>query len=160
MTPGRNLKFTAHRCAGGECPEEPVIEAECEDIERFWSDPGSWTTTGMVSIAGEEVRIESGWNMVYDLVFEEDEKPPVFNKIEINGCLSLKQGMDHQLKAKIIRVRGGEFTIGTKDRPYTNNAVITLVGEKESDALVIEDQGVEGGNKIIANLGKVLMYGK
>lgn len=68
--------------------------------------------------------------------------------------------MDHNLRAKIILVRAGQLNIGSKEIPFTNNANITLMGGKESEAIAIEDQGVEAGNKIIVNIGKVNMYGK
>lgn len=84
MTPGRNLKFTAHRCAGGECPVIAVEEADCTADPTFWSDPDAWTTTQMVPMEGDDLVIESGWNMYLDISGD----TPIFNKIEINGCLT------------------------------------------------------------------------
>jgi len=160
-TPGvmeakRNIKFVAHRCSGGECPVDAFIGIPIEIDPRYWSDANAWATTNVVPMAGDDVLVEAGWNMHLDL----EEATPIYNKIEINGRLTLAQGMDHYLKAKIILIRVGELRIGTEGVPYTKNAVIELMGEKESDTIAIEDQGVEAGNKIIANLGKITMYGK
>jgi hypothetical protein len=85
---------------------------------------------------------------------------PKFNLLEINGCLTFAPGSDHHLRAKKILIRGGELNIGTKDKRYTNNAKITLYGDKNEPTIAIEDQGVEAGNKIIANIGTLNMYGK
>jgi hypothetical protein len=88
---------------------------------------------------------------------------PIFDTIEVNGCLHFKQGAegeDIHLNAKKILVRGGEFYIGTKENPFTNNAKITLHGDRNEPTIAIEDQGIEAGSKIIANIGRVNFYGK
>jgi hypothetical protein len=43
---------------------------------------------------------------------------PIFDKIEINGCLSFADA-DLHLRAKKILIRGGEFNIGTKEKAFT-----------------------------------------
>lgn len=88
------------------------------------------------------------------------EETPIFNKIEINGRLTFKQGMDITLNAKKILIRGGELRIGTKEERYTNKGTIFLWGRKDEPTIAIEDQGVEAGSKIIANIGILTMYGK
>jgi hypothetical protein len=87
---------------------------------------------------------------------------PIFDTIVINGCLHFKQGKkgeDIHLRAKKIMVRG-ELYIGTKDKPFTNIAKITLSGGRNEPTLAIQDLSIEAGSKIIANVGRVNMYGK
>ena len=49
--------------------------------------------------------------------------------------------------------------IGSKDAPYEKNAQITLHGKKAT-AAIVADNAIEAGNKLIANVGLVSMYGK
>jgi len=37
-----------------------------EDLVKLWSDPSSWPS-GKVPAAGEDVHVESGWNMTMDV---------------------------------------------------------------------------------------------
>jgi hypothetical protein len=67
--------------------------------------------------------------------------------------------MDVTLRAKKILIRGGEFYIGEKDTPYTNNGKIILSGSRNEPTIAIEDQGIEAGSKIIANIGRLNFYG-
>jgi hypothetical protein len=66
---------------------------------------------------------------------------PIFDTIIINGCLHFKQGKkgeDIHLRAKKILVRG-ELYIGTKDKPFTNIAKITLSGTRNEPTIAIQD---------------------
>jgi hypothetical protein len=85
---------------------------------------------------------------------------PIFDKIEVNGCLHFKQGQDVHLNAKKILIRGGELYIGTEGDRYTNEGKITLHGGRNEPTIAIEDQGIEAGSKIIANIGRLNMFGK
>jgi len=161
------MKVIAHRCKGEQCFEAAVPDVECnmEDI-RKWSDPKSWDpetdpekrVDKPIPQAGDDIKIPSSWNMELDLA-----ETPIFDFIEVNGCLHYKQGAegeDIHLQAKKILVRGGEFYIGTKEKPFTNKAKITLHGDRNEPTIAIEDQGIEAGSKIIANIGRVNFYGK
>jgi hypothetical protein len=106
----------------------------------------------------EKFKIPTGWNIEFDL-----EESPLFEELEINGCLHFKRGEDAEkfkLRAKKILIRGGELYIGSKDKPYTGNAIISLEGNRNEETIAIEDIGVEAGSKIIANIGRLNMYGK
>lgn len=74
-------------CIEGVCQIEAIDEVELEEGQRLWSSPESWSldgeTPGVVPVAGDEVEIRSGWNMLYDL----DESPPL-ESLTINGRLS------------------------------------------------------------------------
>jgi len=144
--------------------DQIVGPAECAEDIRKWSNPVDWDPTLEPSARvaavqpledGINVKIPAGWNMHFDLA-----ESPKFDLLEINGCLTFAPGSDHHLHAKKILIRGGELNIGTKDKPYTNNAIITLHGDKNEPTIAIEDQGVEAGSKIIANIGTLNMYGK
>lgn len=158
MAAARRMTVTAHRCKGGKCPEIPLPDKPIiEKTVRLWSKPDSWAKTKMVPVEGESFRIESTWNLHLDL----DKPTPIFEKIEINGRLTLPEGKDHNLRARIIYIRGGELRIGTKEAPFVKNkAQISLMGVKDLPGLAIADVGTEAGNKIIMNLGTLTMYGK
>jgi hypothetical protein len=88
---------------------------------------------------------------------------PIFDTIEVNGCLHFAGGSDVteiHLRAKKILIRGGELYIGTKADPYDKVAKITLHGDRNEPTIAIEDQGIEAGSKIIANIGRLNMWGK
>lgn len=56
-------------------------------------------------------------------------------------------------------VRSGELLIGSEDEPYNGNATIILYGEPEDEAIAYHI-GVETGNKVLAVVGMVKMYGQ
>jgi hypothetical protein len=85
---------------------------------------------------------------------------PIFDKIEIFGTLIFKNSIDIHLHAKKILLRGGSLIIGSASEPYLKQGKITLHGRKEEPTIAIESQGIEAGNKIIANLGTLKMFGK
>jgi len=158
-TKNRILNFAAHRCKVN-CFDEPPPGSPIEDEPRYWSIMEHWSQNRDEAMPlpaeGESFKVKDGWNMVFDLADPSD----IFDKVEINGRLTFKQGMDLHFQAKKILIRGGELRIGTKEEPYVNNAKITLWGRKEEEAIAIEDQGVEAGSKIIANIGTLTMHGK
>jgi hypothetical protein len=59
-----------------------VKDQPLETKLRYWSDSASWPK-GILPKDGEDVVIESGWNMVFDL-----PQSPVLNSLEINGHLT------------------------------------------------------------------------
>jgi len=67
--------------------------------------------------------------------------------------------MNITFRAKHILVRAGEFHVGSKSNPFTDNCNIILYGERKSMAIAY-DNAVEAGNKVFVNLNKVKMYGK
>ena len=116
------LVITGERCVG------PCIKAinttPIENTTRRWSDPKSWTS-GKIPVAGDNVTIESGWNMLYDVAVS-----PIINYLEINGRLTFEDGVkDLQLNSYYIFVRAGELLIGNETNPFQNNAEIVLYGD-------------------------------
>jgi len=111
-----------------------------------------------VPVEGDNVTIESGWNMVFDL----NDKSPIYNKIFVNGDLTFKNDSTNNdtmhLKAHIIYVRSGSINIGSKDYPFTKKAMVSLWGKRTAESMVY-DNSVFAGNKIIANVGTINMYG-
>jgi len=141
----------------GERCDGPCLEAvtgvTIEKTPRYWSKAASWTSK-KVPLAGEDVVIEPGWNMVLDIA-----ETPTFGMLTVNGRLTFKDTIDVHLHAKHIFVRAGELIIGSKDAPYEKNAQITLHGKKAAAAIAY-DNAIEAGNKLIANVGLISMYGK
>lgn len=91
------------------------------------------------------------------------EETPIINKLEINGRLRFKNEDDPpasiHLRAKHIFVRVGELQVGNSTHPFERNATITLHGLVSDKAMVYQN-AIEAGNKIIANVGNVTMFGK
>ena len=88
------------------------------------------------------------------------EETAILNLLEINGRLTFKPDMDVHLRAKKVLIRAGELLVGSEEMPYEHSGTITLYGPKDEPTIAIENQGVEAGSKIIANIGTLRMYGK
>lgn len=56
-------------------------------------------------------------------------------------------------------IRNGEFHVGSKEKPFLSNFTLALFGEKNAETIVYTN-AVEAGNKNVANLNKLYMYGK
>jgi hypothetical protein len=145
------LQFVGHRCIGS-CNED-ITEKPTEDKVRLWSDVNNWPLKRLPA-EGEDVHIESGWNMTMDLPVT-----PKLRLIRVNGILNFKTDIDIHFKAKHIFIRAGELNVGQKDHPYLKNCKIELYGEKDQKAIVY-DNAIEAGNKLIANVNKLRMFGK
>ena len=68
-------------CIKGFCELEAIEEVELEEGQRLWSDPESWG--GTLPVDGDEVEVQSGWNMVLDL-----EETPKLKSLTVNGRLT------------------------------------------------------------------------
>jgi hypothetical protein len=118
-----SIKFVGHRCIGS-CNED-IDEVETEAGIRLWSDPTNWPG-GKLPAEGEDVHIESGWNMTMDI-----PETPILRLVRVNGILNFKSDIDIYFKAKHIFIRAGELNIGQKEFPYEKNCKIELFGEKD-----------------------------
>jgi hypothetical protein len=145
------IDFKGHRCIG-PCTED-ITEKPVETNVRLWSDPKNWPG-GKLPKAEEDVHVESGWNMTMDLA-----ETPVYRLVRINGILNFKTDIDIKFNAKHIFVRAGTLNIGSKEKPYEKNCVIKLHGEKNAK-MIVYDEAIEAGNKLIANTNKIFIYGK
>jgi len=146
------IQLVGHRCDG---PCVAVIdEVETEDTKRYWSDPTNWPNETLPE-DGATVDILPGWDMIYDL----EETSPVFDFINVNGILTFSDEHDTHLRARHIFIRMGELHIGAWNQTYEHNAKIELMGEKENQHIVFTG-AIEAGNKLIANVGTMKMYGK
>jgi len=146
-----SLKFKGIRCIGS-CNEE-IDEKPTETTVRLWSDPKNWPD-GKLPAEGDDVHVLSGWNMTMDLA-----KTPVYQLVRVNGRLNFKNDIDIEFNAKHIFIRAGELHIGSKEKPYLKNCVIKLYGEKDQKHIVY-DNAIEAGNKLMANINILRMFGK
>jgi len=151
----------ADKCISfGNCNPDLSEDKDIETEERLWSNPDHWnekreTGKSTVPIAEDEVVIEAGWNMVYDL-----EDSEVFKSIEINGRLTiLNNEIDRTLRSYLIFNRKGELIVGTEDKPFTASMTFELHGERKDSGVYFHTKMFEGGNKVIANTAKLQMYG-
>ena len=145
------LVINGYRCDG---PCDAAVSTVAIDAnQKLWSQPTSWKS-GKVPLAGEDVVVEPGQNLIYDL-----EESPIYNYVQINGRVTFKQDAPKlHLRAKYIFVRMGELFIGNATQPYIGQAQITLYGMKE-DQHIVYDNAVEAGNKVLANTALLSFYG-
>ena len=143
-------------CIAGTCVLDTIEEVELEEGQRLWSDPESWGEGGKVPEEGDEVTIESGWNMVLDI-----EETPILESLTINGRLSFARltDLNIHLRVKRIFVRAGEFVIGSEEEPFENEAKITLMGMQDEETVTLSGS-VKAGNKVIAVTNQIAFYGK
>jgi hypothetical protein len=81
---------------------------------------------GKVPEEGEDVHIESGWQMVFNM-----NPSPVYQLIRVNGILTFDNETDTHLNCKHLFIRAGELHIGSEEYPMAMSARITLYGEKQ-----------------------------
>jgi hypothetical protein len=60
----------------------------------------------------------------------------------------------------MMYIRKGEFIVGTQDEPFQGSAAINLYGNKSQSEEYFDIKMFESGNKVIANTGKLQMYGQ
>jgi hypothetical protein len=150
---GRELLLEGLQCISGTCVlDGSVEEVPMEEGSRLWSDPTSWPA-GVVPGEEEEVEVESGWNMYYDL-----ETSPTYKSITVNGRLSFYDATDVSLRTRRLFVRAGELFIGNTTHPFTNNAVITLVGDQDDETIALT-ASLEVYNKVLVSVGPIEMVG-
>jgi hypothetical protein len=63
------------------------------------------------------------------------------------------------MRVKHLFIRAGELHIGSKEYPMKKNARITLYGSKDMETIVY-DNAIEAGNKLIANVNVMKIYGE
>jgi len=139
-------------------PDDGTIETEF----RYWSNASHWNDDrspgGVKPTDGDEVVIPSTWNMVMD---DLDAANHVFKYIEINGRLSFPNNTkSYTLKSYLVYVRKGELIVGYEDKPVEGKITFELYGNRSQKDIYFHDKMFEGGNKVIANTGKLRMYGK
>jgi hypothetical protein len=78
----RTLHFKGYRCVGS-CVEEIKLNATAEAAPRYWSDTSNWPNNTMPA-EGDDVHIEPGWNMIYDL----NVSSPIYKLVRVNGNLT------------------------------------------------------------------------
>lgn len=151
---GRELLIEGFTCWEGDCFAYDIEEQPLEDTARLWSNPDDWPS-GAIPVEGDDVVIESGWNMYLDIA-----ETPLLNSLEINGRLSFRDedGLDITLNSYLIWVHAGELFVGTEDAEFRNKAIIRLHGQNDSPTWAFTNYP-EVGNKILVNTGTIAMYG-
>lgn len=149
------IKFNGIRCIYN-CNPPPPPETATVRIDRKWSDEATWVnqTGGNAPNTNDDFTVPADWNLIIDI-----EKTPVFGKLIIAGAITFDNKTNVELRAKIIWVRGGLLQIGTAEQPYNMTGKITLYGQRNEEVLAF-DSNIEGGNKVLANTGTVIMHGR
>lgn len=77
----KSITMTGVRCI--DYCQEAIEDKPLELTERYWSIAEHWEDFGRVPVEGDEVVIESGWNMIYDI-----EDSPKLASLEVRGKLT------------------------------------------------------------------------
>jgi cell migration-inducing and hyaluronan-binding protein len=101
-----------------------------------WSDPSAWPN-GKVPGANAAVTIEGDKDVLLDVA------PAALRSLTIKGKLRFADTRDIELATDWIHVQGGTLQIGTKERPHTHKATITLTDKvKGEDISTMGDRGI------------------
>lgn len=112
-----------------------------------WSDPATWG--GTKPVAGASVLIPAGFKV------ELDEAAVEVDELIVEGDLSLRQGLTTELKASVVRVRGGgALRAGTEAEPFTGRATITLTGVETGTTDAMGTRGI-----LVSGGGRLELYG-
>lgn len=135
-----------------QCPLEGCPKPERPSFSKpvMWSDC-TWTVSGGCPLAGSDVTIPADKYVIADVPL------PTMKQLTINGKLAFPSDVDQHLRAEKILVNG-EWTIGTASKPATADIRISLSGTRSSPVLLV-DNSLFLGNKVLAILGKVEWYG-
>lgn len=149
----QHIKQVGHRCVG-PCNEQINETVPDENRTRYWNNSEDWPN-GTVPAEGENVHIEPGWKMVFNM-----NPSPVYKMIRVNGKLTFDNTTDTHLRVKHLFIRAGELHVGSAEYPILPNITsrITLYGEKSMETIVY-DNAIEAGNKLIANVNILRMFG-
>jgi len=108
--------MNAYECAGGSCLP-PILNKPLETNVRYWSNLTSWPS-GVLPKDGDDVVIESGWNMVFDL-----PRSPLLNSLEIDGYLTFDITQPSlELRSQYIFIRAGALIVGNEAAPFPGQA--------------------------------------
>lgn len=151
------LEAQSVKCRQNEatwCLAAITVTSECTGTPEIWSDPATWG--GSLPVDGADVEIPAGKSVVFNL-----GESPKLNMLKVVGCLSFlsDNSKDQILHAHQIYVFGGQLNIGSSSAPFTRKATIVLHGTFD-DQFITMPGAIEAGNKMIANVGQVKMYGK
>jgi cell migration-inducing and hyaluronan-binding protein len=91
---------------------EEIIDLPAEEFDRMWSDASNWPN-GQLPKDGDDVEINSAWNMIIDIA-----QTPIIRMLAVNGRLTFSDELDVELRARHVSIRGGELKIGTPYVPY------------------------------------------
>jgi hypothetical protein len=98
----QHVIMKGNRCPLGVCPAELInTSAPSENRTRYWNTSTDWPNN-TIPVEGEDVHIESSWNMVMDM-----NPTPIYKLVRVNGNLTFNPNNDTELRAKHIYVRAG-----------------------------------------------------
>ena len=83
------MNIVGHRCIVNCAPYiPPVNDVPTEKETHLWSDPRTWKNLdNRVPLPDEDVIVESGWNIIYDI-----GRSPLYKSVTINGKVTFLQG--------------------------------------------------------------------
>lgn len=112
-------------------------DQEAPPAGNAWSDPSAWPS-GRAPIAGEDVTIPAGTNLVLDVPTRE------LGRLTIGGSLRTSGDRDVGITAKQITIMdGGLLQIGEDGDPFLGTATITLTGARGQHTPRAEDSGLD-----------------
>jgi len=162
------VSLKAYKCKENKCMD-PLKDAEIEKTVRKWTNQVHWAAknpnkTVPKCDGSESLIVEAGWNMVYDIAGDSCPGGKPYLNLIVHGRLTLQRADPAKTQNINLRVKHifvtGELIIGTKDKPIpsTDKFKITLYGEYAART-VVYDGNIEAGNKVLASIGKVDLFG-
>lgn len=123
----------------------------------LWSNPLVWSA-GHVPVAGENVRIESGVTIQYDIVSDIS-----LDAVGIKGDLVFMTDRNTRLKAGTVQVyREGYLVVGTEQNPVPQGTIAEIIiADRPLDIGTLENPGKDPSQwgTALISFGKVRMHG-
>uniref|UniRef100_A0A0G4ICS1 PA14 domain-containing protein n=1 Tax=Chromera velia CCMP2878 TaxID=1169474 RepID=A0A0G4ICS1_9ALVE len=138
-----------------ECPEEGCYAPPPLGnlgAPQNWSDPTAWPM-GRLPMEGEDVVIGPTSWIVLDIV------PPKLGAMSIQGRLEFSTTHGDLTLQYDTMIVWGQLIIGSPEFPMLSKATLIAHGNERTLDMVV-DEGLFLGNKGIAVVGHVIMYGK
>ncbi|KAG1667228.1 hypothetical protein FOA52_009793 [Chlamydomonas sp. UWO 241] len=155
---GNEISVGAQLCPSGGCTDEPDLVVDVRVGVLRWSAAKTWASrTGGAPIAGDNVTIPFGWNLLIDA------DTPVLGVLIIQGNVTFATNTSVTLKATYILVHvTGHLWVGQRNAPHPSavTATIELHGTRQTTDYVISEE-LNLGSKVLAALngGRIDLYG-
>ncbi len=142
-----SLRSYPLQCVTGQC--DLTVDASLGE-PKLWSSASTWPFN-KVPAAGDNVTIPPGVYIVLDV------SPAPIQTLTVHGKLQFDDSDDRLLVADNIVV-WGSFEVGSRARPFSHKATITLTGVRTSPTVVISNL-LFPGNKVLAVFGALELHG-
>ena len=122
-----------------------------ESFIRLWSEKTSWTTNKLPE-KDEKITIPYKYRILLDM------NPPKLDQLVLDGVLIFDEMWEtSNFQFNVLWIRQGQLLIGTKQKPFPFPVKISVVGDKSSTYLQV-DENYKTQKAILLN-GEIYMNG-